>query len=197
MVRSGRSPKRRAREAAGVHGTCWWGGGVAARGTRAADRAERRVGILVPYPSSDAEIQTRIQVFRGELARLGWSEGVNVQFDERWTTDNMDLVRADATDLVALNPDVILISGDRVIPISAKLTSSIPIVVAITTNPLASGAVESLARPGGNVTGFSNIELSIFGKLDRSIEAGCPRRRPCRYDVQSRQSPWGSLSAFV
>jgi putative ABC transport system substrate-binding protein len=76
----------------------------------------------------------------------------------------MDMVRADAAGLVALNPDVILITGDRVIPVLARLTSSIPIVVAITTDPLASGAVESLARPGRNVTGFSIVELSFFGK---------------------------------
>ena len=134
----------------------------------------RRIGILMPYPISDAEIQTRIQVFRRELARLGWSDGGNVQFDERWSTDNMDMVRADATDLVALNPDVILISGDRVIPVLAKLTSSIPIVVAITTDPLASDVVESLARPGRNVTGFSSIEFSIFGKWIETLKRIVP-----------------------
>jgi putative ABC transport system substrate-binding protein len=77
----------------------------------------------------------------------------------------MDLVRADAANLVALNPDVLVCQGDRVIPILTKLTRSIPIVVAITSDPIASGAAESLARPGGNVTGFSIIEFSMFGKM--------------------------------
>jgi putative tryptophan/tyrosine transport system substrate-binding protein len=99
------------------------------------------------------------------LARLGWSEGSNVQFDERWSTDNMDLVRADAANLVALNPDAIVTLGDRVIPILTKLTRSIPIVVAAMSDPIASEAVESLAHPGGNVTGFSLIEFSMFGKM--------------------------------
>lgn len=125
----------------------------------------RRIGVLMPYPKGDAVVQARVQAFRQELARLGWSEGSNVQFDERWSTDNMDLVRADAANLVALNPDVIVTVGDRVIPILRKLTRSIPIIVAATSDPIASGAVESLARPGGNVTGFSLIEFSMFGKM--------------------------------
>ena len=125
----------------------------------------RRIGVLLPYPKGDAAIQARVQAFRQELARLGWSEGSNVQFDERWSTDNMDLVRADAANLVSLTPDVIVTVGDRVIPILTKLTRSIPIVVAATSDPIASGAVESLARPGGNVTGFSLIEFSMFGKM--------------------------------
>src|SRR6476661_3808088 len=125
----------------------------------------RRIGILMPYPERDTESQTYVRAFRQELARLGWSEGGNVRFDERWSTSNMDLVKADAANLVALNPDVIVIVGDRVIPILTKLTHSIPIVVAATSDPIASGAVESLARPGGNVTGFSLIEFSMFGKM--------------------------------
>src|SRR5580700_8594949 len=125
----------------------------------------RRIGVLLPYPKGDAELQARVQAFQQELARLGWSEGSNVQFDERWSTDNVDLVRADAANLVALNPDVIVTLGDRVIPIMTKLTRSIPIVVAATSDPIASGAVESLARPGHNVTGFSLIEFSMFGKM--------------------------------
>jgi putative tryptophan/tyrosine transport system substrate-binding protein len=125
----------------------------------------RRIGILMPFPKGGAQIQAWVQAFRQEFARLGWSEGSNVQFDERWSTDNMDSVRADAAYLVALNPDVIVTVGDRVIPILTRLTRSIPIVVAVTSDPIASGAVESLARPGGNVTGFSLIEFSMFGKM--------------------------------
>jgi putative tryptophan/tyrosine transport system substrate-binding protein len=125
----------------------------------------RRIGILMPFPQSDAAVQARVRVFRQELLRLGWSEGGNVQFDERWSTDNMDVVRADAASLVETKPDVILISGDRAIPVLMKLTSAIPIVVGSTSDPIASGATESLARPGHNVTGFSLLEFSMFGKM--------------------------------
>src|SRR5215470_8638562 len=108
----------------------------------------RQIGILMPFPKGDAEVQTWVQAFRQELARLGWSEGGNVQFEERWSTDNMELLRTDAANLVALNPDIIVTAGDRVIPIVTKLTRSIPIVVTATSDPIASGAAESLARPG-------------------------------------------------
>jgi putative ABC transport system substrate-binding protein len=113
----------------------------------------------MPFRQSDAAVQAFVQVFRQGLVSLGWSEGGNVQFDERWSTDNMDVVRADAASLVELKPDVILILGDRVIPVFMKLTSSIPIVVG------AVSAAESLARPGHNVTGFPLIEFSMFGKM--------------------------------
>src|SRR5262245_56887029 len=83
-------------------------------------RQMRQIGILMPYPKSDAEYQSYVRAFRQELARLGWSEGGNVQFDERWSTGDMDLVRADAANLVELNPNVIVIVGDRVIPVLTK-----------------------------------------------------------------------------
>lgn len=152
-------------------------GGAAATwplGARAQQAAARRIGILMPYPKGEAVFQAAIQIFKQELGRLGWFEGSNVQFDERWSTNNMDVVRADATALIALSPDVIFISSNRVIPVFAKLTSSIPIVVAITTDPLASGAVDSLARPGHNVTGFSNFENSIFGKMLETLKLIAP-----------------------
>src|SRR5258705_12763056 len=134
----------------------------------------RRIGILMPFPKSDAAAQARVRVFRQELARLGWSESGNIQFDERWSTDSMDVLRADAASLVELTPDVILISGDRVIPVVMKLTRSIPIVVAGTSDPIASGAAESLARPGRNVTGFSLVEFSIFGKMLEILKRMAP-----------------------
>ena len=99
----------------------------------------RRIGILMPLPQSDAPAQARVRVFRQELRRLGWSEGGNVQFDERWSTDNMDVVRTDAASLVELKPDVIFIIADRVIPVFTKLTTSIPIVVGATSDPIAGG----------------------------------------------------------
>jgi ABC-type uncharacterized transport system substrate-binding protein len=134
----------------------------------------RRIGILMPFRQSDAAYQARVWAFRQELARLGWSDGSNVQVDERWSTDNMDVVRADAASLVERNPDVILLIGDRVIAVVMKLTRSIPIVVAGTSDPIASGAAESLARPGRNVTGFSLVEFSMFGKMLEILKRMAP-----------------------
>jgi putative ABC transport system substrate-binding protein len=133
----------------------------------------RLVGILMPFPESDAAQQTRFRAFRQELTKLGWSEGSDVQFDVRWTTDNMGLVRTAATDLVQLKPDVIVTVGDRIIPVLTQLTRSIPIV-AVASDFLGSGFVESLARPGGNVTGFSLIEFSVIGKVVETLKQMAP-----------------------
>jgi ABC-type uncharacterized transport system substrate-binding protein len=125
----------------------------------------RRIGIMMPYAATDAEYQMQVAAFRDELRNRGWLEGRNIQFDVRWTTDNMDWVRSNATDLVALKPDVMLAIGGRVVPILMQLTKTIPIVVPGAADPVGVGWVQSIARPGGNVTGFTFLELSIFGKM--------------------------------
>jgi putative ABC transport system substrate-binding protein len=134
----------------------------------------RRVGILMPYPPSDKEMQNRVQAFKEELRNRGWTTGVNVQFDERWTTDNMDLIRAAATNLLELKPDVVFAIGGRVIPILMQMTSSIPIIIPGGTDPVERGWVKSLARPGGNVTGFSQLELSIIGNMLQILKEIAP-----------------------
>ena len=134
----------------------------------------RRIGILMPYLPSDTVWQSRLGAMREELQRLGWTRGGNVEFDERWTTDNMDLVRANAANLVELKPDVIVALGGRVIPLLMQLTRTIPIVIPGTADAVGNGYIESLARPGGNVTGFSTMESSVFGKLLETLKEIAP-----------------------
>ena len=135
----------------------------------------RRIGILMPYPPTNAEMQARVRAFREELRKRGWAASVNAQFDERWTSDNMDFVRSAAANLVELNPDVILASGARVVPILMELTRSIPIVTPSGTDPVERGYAESLARPGRNVTGFATIgELSVIGKMLQTLKEIAP-----------------------
>jgi putative tryptophan/tyrosine transport system substrate-binding protein len=124
----------------------------------------RKVGILMPFSESDSEIQARVAGFRQELRRLGWIEGQNVQIDLRWAADNMDRVRAYAAELINLKPDVIFAQGQRVVPVVQQQTRSIPIVFVGVNAPVEQGLVDSLARPGGNVTGFSNDEPSAISK---------------------------------
>jgi putative ABC transport system substrate-binding protein len=124
----------------------------------------RRVGILMPYAKGDAENEARVQALKQKLADLGWVQGRNIQFDERWTTDNMDAVRSQAASLMASNPDVVVATGGRVIPVLMQLSSSIPNVVPGAGDPVRWGYAKSLARPGGNVTGFALLELSMLGK---------------------------------
>jgi ABC-type uncharacterized transport system substrate-binding protein len=125
----------------------------------------RRIGILMPYAASDMEIQAHLRAFRQELQRLGWTEGRNIQFDEHWTGDDMDLIRANAASLLELKPDVIFALGGRVIPVLIMKTSSVPIVFPSGGDPVGTGWVKSLARPGGNITGFSSFEFSVIGKM--------------------------------
>jgi hypothetical protein len=133
----------------------------------------RRIGILMPYPPTDTEYQSRMAVLLQELQRLGWTRGGNIEFDERWTMDNMDLVRANAVNLVELKPDVIVAVGGRAITILLQITRAIPIVVPGAIDPVGMGWVKSLARPGGNITGFTLLEFSMFSKLLDLPEAAC------------------------
>jgi len=134
----------------------------------------RRVGILMPYLPTDTEWQTRVGALRQELQRLGWTRGGNIEFDERWTTDNMDLVRANCANLVELHPDAIVAVGGRVIPVLMRLTRTVPIILPGAIDPVGTGYVESLARPGGNVTGFVNMEFSVIGKILATLKEIAP-----------------------
>jgi putative tryptophan/tyrosine transport system substrate-binding protein len=134
----------------------------------------RRIGILMPFPPTNAEMQVRVRAFKEELRKRGWAAGVNAQFDERWTSDNMDLIRSAATNLVELNPEAILAVGGRVIPILMERTRSIPIVISGGSDPVGRGYAESLARPGGNVTGFAIMELSVITKMLQTLKDIAP-----------------------
>jgi len=124
----------------------------------------RRVGIVMAYAKGDSEFEPRVRAFKQELAKLGWTEGGNIQFEEHWTTDNMDMVRAHAASLVASNPDIIVTTGGRVVPIFMRLSRSIPMVLPGASDPVGVGWAQSMAQPGGNVTGFTSFELPILGK---------------------------------
>src|SRR5215510_3207958 len=142
---------------------------------RAQKEHTRRIGIVMPFPPTNAEMQGRVRAFRDELRKRGWATGVNVQFDERWTGDNMDLIRSAARNVVELNPDAIVAVGARVIPILMELTHSIPIVTPSGSDPIERGYAESLARPGRNVTGFATIgELSVIGKMLQTLKEIAP-----------------------
>jgi len=135
---------------------------LAARGQQG--ERVRRIGIVMPFAKDDSEGEARIRAFKQELAKLGWTDGGNIQFDERWPADNMDLVRSHAASLVASNPDIIVASGGRIVPVLMRLTRSIPMVLPGASDPVGVGWAQSLARPGGNLTGFTSLELSMLSK---------------------------------
>ncbi|MGB8745294.1 MAG: ABC transporter substrate-binding protein [Pseudolabrys sp.] len=120
----------------------------------------RVIGVLLPAAADDPVFEARLAAFYQELALLGWSIGRNVRVDVRWATTNPAEIRRHATELAALNPDVILSTGDSTVPPLLQATRTVPIVFPVVNDPLGAGYVESLARPGGNVTGFMLLEYS-------------------------------------
>jgi putative ABC transport system substrate-binding protein len=124
----------------------------------------RRVAALMPYSANDPQVQNRNAAFLQGLQQLGWSVGQNVQIDYRWSAGSEDDTRKYATELVALAPDVILVSGSAAIEPLRRATRTVPIVFVLVPDPVGAGFVDSLARPGGNITGFTQYDYSIAAK---------------------------------
>ena len=130
---------------------------------RAQERV-RRIGVLSNPGPDDAEMQARSAAFVQRLQELGWIVGRNLQIDFRWSHGDAERLRSHAAELVALGPDVILAtSGVSIMPL-VQVSRSVPIVFAQTIDPVGLGVVESLSRPGGNVTGFTQFEYGIVTK---------------------------------
>jgi len=138
----------------------------------------RRIGVLMNLAADDPEGQTRITAFVQGLQQLGWTEGHNVRIDYRWGAGDAEHFRRYAAELVALAPDVILASNIPVVLALQQATRTVPIVFAAVTDPVGAGLVASLARPGGNTTGFTLFEFGISAKwleLLKDIAPGVTR----------------------
>jgi putative ABC transport system substrate-binding protein len=142
-----------------------------------AQQAERvrRIGVLIPLAENDTEGQTEVTAFRERLRRLGWINGRSAQIEIRWAAGDVGRIRTYAKELVALRPDVILA---RTTPVTAALlqeTLTIPIVFVGPSDPVGAGFAASMARPGGNATGFTNVEASLGGKWVELLKEINPR----------------------
>ena len=124
----------------------------------------RRVAALMPYTANDPQAQNRNAAFLQGLQQLGWIIGQNVQIDYRWSEGNEDDTRKYAAELVALAPDVIFTSGSAAIGPLRRATRTVPIVFVLVPDPVGAGFVDSLARPGGNITGFTQFDYGIGAK---------------------------------
>jgi putative ABC transport system substrate-binding protein len=124
----------------------------------------RRIGVIVPASPDDASFQTWIGVFLQALAQLGWTIGRNMRLDIHWATPNATKIRQHAAELAALTPDVILTSGTSTTGPMLQATRTVPIVFATVVDPVGAGLIESLARPGGNATGFLLYDFNLGGK---------------------------------
>ena len=135
----------------------------------------RRIGVLMNLAADDPEAQVRLAAFHQGLQELGWTVGRNLRIDTRWGAGDADRYRRYSTELVALAPDVILAASGATVPWLLQATRSVPIVFAQVPDPVGAGFVESLAHPGGNITGFTNFEFSIGGKLLELLKEIAPR----------------------
>ena len=162
----------------------------------------RRIGVLVASPVDDAEWQARLAAFNEGLAQLGWIEGRNVRVDTRWATTNADDLRKQAAELVATTPDVLVAaSGTTSIAPLVQATRTVPIVFAIVVDPVGAGFVASLARPGGNATGFTMFEYGMSGKwleLLKQIAPGVTRAAVLRDPaIASGIGQFGAIQAVA
>jgi len=166
-------------------------GGAAAAGVlplaaRAQERV-RRIVILLPATSDDSAFQARVGAFHQGLALLGWTIGRNVRIDTRWATTNAADIRRHAAEVVALVPDVIVAFGASTVGPLLQATRTVPIVFPVVADPVGAGIVDSLARPGGNATGFMTYEFSIGAKwleLLKQISPGVRRAAVLRDPTQ-------------
>jgi ABC-type uncharacterized transport system substrate-binding protein len=143
-------------------------GGTAAT-WRLAARAQqgeqmRRIGVLMSSAADDPEAPARVTAIAQGLQELGWTVGRNVRIDYRWGAGDIELFRKYAAELVALKPDVILATAGSIVGALQQVSRAVPIVFVTTIDPVGGGWVESLARPGGNATGFTSFEFSMSGK---------------------------------
>jgi putative ABC transport system substrate-binding protein len=159
----------------------------------------RRVAVLFPQSANDPQVQERNAAFLQGLQQLGWTIGQNVQIDYRWSGGSEDETRKDAAELVALAPDVILVSGSAALDPLWRATHTVPIVFVIVVDPVGAGFVDSLARPGGNVTGFTNFDYGIGAKwlaLLKEIAPNTTRAAVLRDPtITAGMGMWGAIQS--
>jgi putative ABC transport system substrate-binding protein len=148
--------------------------------TAHAQQAElkRRIGVLNPIAAGDRESPLRVAAFQQGLQQSGWTVGGNVRIDYRWGAGDADQIRRHAAELAALAPDVILATGNVTVASLLQATRAVPIVFVLVVDPVGSGFVDGLARPGGNATGFTSFEYGLSGKwleLLKQIAPGVTR----------------------
>jgi ABC-type uncharacterized transport system substrate-binding protein len=183
----------------------WLLGGAAAAWPLAARAQQgervRRIGVFMPLAADDPESLARVGAFLQGLQALGWTDGRNVRIDYRWAAGDAERIRRYASELVALAPDVILAGGGAVVPSLLQATRTVPIVFTQTPDPVGAGFVNSLARPGGNATGFTTFEYGISAKWLELLKEITPRvtRAAVIRDaaIASGTGQWGALQSVA
>ena len=151
----------------------------------------RRIGVLMPLAATDPSMKRQVAAFVRQLQELGWAEGRNLQIDYRWAAGDAERMQVFAKELVALQPHVILARSTPVTAALLKQTRTIPIVFTVVSDPVGEHFVESLARPGGNVTGFTNVESSLTGKWLELLKEIAPSIKRVAFIFDPKLAPGG------
>ena len=160
----------------------------------------RRIGVLLAGAEDDQELRTRVAVFEQGLAKLGWT-GANLQIHYRWAGIDQERLRAYAAELVSMNPDAILAQNALTLVPLQRATGTIPIVFTTVYDPVGSGFVTSLARPDGNITGFTLGEFTLGGKMAELLKGMVPEIRHVAVMLNRDQPPliamWRTVAAIA
>jgi putative tryptophan/tyrosine transport system substrate-binding protein len=158
----------------------------------------RRIGVLMGWPESDHRAQSWVAAFREELRKLGWTEGHNIEIDTRWAAADVEPMKRFARELVALQPDLMVTSSTPATAAMLQQTRTTPIIFVMVADPVGSGFVASYPRPGGNVTGFTNIEPTMTGKWLELLKEIAPRvaRVVFLFNPQTAKYAQGYLNPF-
>src|SRR5262245_20220091 len=171
------------------------------RAARAQQQRVRRLGVLMNIAADDPDAQVRLAALLQGLQQLGWTVGQNIQIDYRWGGGSAELMRKYAVELVALAPDVILVHFSTALAPLLEATHTVPIVFAVVADPVGAGYVDSLARPGGNATGFTNFEYTIAGKwleLLKDVAPGVTRAAVLRESaIAAGPAQFGAIRAVA
>jgi putative tryptophan/tyrosine transport system substrate-binding protein len=163
-----------------------WGGASSSRCSAARRRGRSRrggqqqvdrlprIGVLTPFAESDPEAQTWFKAFVQGMQAVGWTDGRNIRVDVRWAGGEVDRIQRLAKELVDLRPEVVFAMTTSSVNAVLRETRTIPIVFTLVTDPVAQGLVESLVRPGGNITGFTILEPEVAGKLVQALKEIAP-----------------------
>jgi ABC-type uncharacterized transport system substrate-binding protein len=155
------------------------------------------VGALMPFAEGDKEAELRRNAFQRGLEEFGWTNGHNIRLEFRWVGNERDHIRNSIIELVRLKPDVILVSTALILAALRQQTSTIPIVFTHITDPVSSGVVANLARPGGNITGFAPAEFSMYGKLLEMLKEAAPHLTRVAVVMNPEQAPQAGMLRAV
>jgi putative ABC transport system substrate-binding protein len=154
----------------------------------------RRIGVLMPFPENDAGTQADVTALAQALERFGWIEGKNIRLDYRFAAGDPMLFKTYAAELVGLSPEVILAGNTPAAAALQQQTRTIPIVFVLVADPIGMGFVQSLARPGGNITGFSSFDPPIMGKWLQLLKEVAPRVTRVAVIFNPETAPYATLA---